>query len=72
MAVSAGRLQWRCRFTVLEVALLTIQTHSLIRGGSDEFGGGTGAALVNDELWVGSFHGDRVARYPLPSVRQRK
>jgi hypothetical protein len=51
------------RFTVAEINPSTLQVHVLLRGGDDAFGGATGAALMNSELWVGSFHGDRVARY---------
>ena len=33
--------------------------------GSPVFGGASGAIVVGDEIWVGTFRGDRVARYRL-------
>lgn len=33
--------------------------------GSPVFGGASGAILVGDEIWVGTFRGDRVARYQM-------
>jgi hypothetical protein len=30
------------------------------------FGSGTGAIQVGEALWIGTFFGDRVARFPMP------
>jgi hypothetical protein len=35
-----------------------------------EFGAGTVALPVEGDVWVGTYRGDRIARFPLPSVRE--
>lgn len=35
----------------------------------ESFGAGTVAVEVGKELWVGSFRGDRIARFPLPQAK---
>lgn len=45
------------------VALLTGTDETYAASG---FGSGTGAIQVGDALWIGTFFGDRVARFPMP------
>ena len=53
------------KFTLAEINPATLQVHILLLGGDESFGGATGAAIVNGQLWVGSFHGTQVARFHL-------
>lgn len=50
-------------FAVVEVDPETLRTRTLIRGGNEQFGGATGAATIGNEIWVGSFRSNKVARY---------
>lgn len=51
------------KFTVAEIDPVTLNTSILVRGGGCGFGGATGAAMVDGQLWVGSFRGNRIAKY---------
>jgi hypothetical protein len=43
----------------------TLKVQEILRQpNSDAFGAGTVAVEVGKELWVGSFRGDRIARFP--------
>jgi sugar lactone lactonase YvrE len=51
---------------VVKVNPNTLKVQELIRQPyNDAFGAGTVAVQVGKELWVGSFRGDRIARFPL-------
>lgn len=50
-------------FTVAEVDPGNLAIDIVLRGGDACFGGATGALGVGGEIWVGSFTGDRIARY---------
>jgi hypothetical protein len=58
-------------YVVAEVDPASLSLDALLTG-TDEtsaasgFGSGTGAIQVGDALWVGTFFGDRVARFPMP------
>jgi sugar lactone lactonase YvrE len=53
---------------VVKVNPNTLKVQEIIRHpNSDAFGAGTVAIEVGKELWVGSFRGDRIARFPVPS-----
>jgi len=53
---------------VVKIDLKTMKVQELIREpNSPAFGSGTVAVEVGKELWVGSFRGDRIARFPAPS-----
>ncbi len=58
-------------FTVIEVDPTTMEHRVLLRAGDDRFNGGTGAIRVGQEIWVGSFHGDQVARFPWKEAKTR-
>ncbi len=52
---------------IVRVDPKTLKVQELIRKpNNDAFGSGTVAVEVGKELWVGSFRGDRLARYPAP------
>jgi hypothetical protein len=57
-------------YTVAEVDPATMRQRILIRGGDDRFGGGTVATRVGREIWVGTFRGDRIARFPAEGSKQ--
>jgi DNA-binding beta-propeller fold protein YncE len=40
-------------------------TEVLRHPNTDEFGAGTVAVQIGSELWVGSFRGERIARFPV-------
>jgi len=45
----------------------TLKVQEIIRQpNTPEFGSGTVAVEVGKEIWVGSFRGDRIARFPIP------
>lgn len=48
-------------FTVLRVHPDTLETQEIIRYGSDQFGTGTVAVEIKDEIWVGSSRGNKIA-----------
>jgi len=50
-------------FTVLEMDPASMETHVLVRGGGGDFGGATGAAIVDRFLWISSYYAGQVARY---------
>jgi hypothetical protein len=50
-------------FTVLEMNPDTMATKVLARGGDDDFGGATGAAMVGHGLWISSYYSEKVAQY---------
>jgi hypothetical protein len=55
-------------FEVIQVDPRTRQvTEVLSDAGSPLFGGASVAIPVGREIWIGSFRGDRIARYPAPS-----
>jgi hypothetical protein len=56
-------------FEVIVVDPETLISHSIIAADERQtkewgFGGATGALQVDDELWIGSFTGKRIARFP--------
>ena len=52
---------------VVKINPNTLKVQELIRQpNTDAFGAGTVAVQVGKELWVGSFRGDRIARFPAP------
>ena len=59
-------------FTVAEIDPMTLRIRVLVRGGDNGFGGGTGALEVGRDLWVGSFRGDRIARYLVPGQGEKR
>jgi len=50
-------------FTVLEMDPVTMTTKVLARGGDENFGGATGAAMVGDALWISSYYSEKVVQY---------
>ncbi|MET0535068.1 MAG: hypothetical protein ABW171_12655 [Steroidobacter sp.] len=53
-------------FKVVRVDLATAAAETLLDEPSNPvFGGASGAIIVGDEIWVGTFRGNRVARYKL-------
>jgi sugar lactone lactonase YvrE len=53
---------------IVKINPATLQVQEIIRHpNSDVFGAGTVAVEVGRELWVGSFRGDRIARFPAPA-----
>jgi hypothetical protein len=50
-------------FTVLEMNPATMDTKVLARGGDDDFGGATGAAMIGRELWISSYYSQKVVQY---------
>src|SRR5438552_1284713 len=51
---------------VVKINPNTLKIQELIRqANTDAFGSGTVAVQVGKELWVGSFRGDRIARFPV-------
>jgi len=50
-------------FTVLEMDPATMTTKVLARGGDQDFGGATGAAMVGDALWISSYYSEKVVQY---------
>lgn len=53
-------------FKVLRFDPATATLETLLdEPGSPVFGGASSAIIVGEEIWVGTFHGDRVARYKL-------
>ena len=53
---------------VVKINPTTLKVQEIIRQpNTAEFGSGTVAVEVGKELWVGSFRGDRIARFPAPS-----
>jgi sugar lactone lactonase YvrE len=52
---------------VVKIDPNTLKVTEVIRQpNSPEFGAGTVALQVGKEIWVGSFRGDRIARFPVP------
>jgi sugar lactone lactonase YvrE len=52
---------------VVKIDPNTLQVREIVRHpNSAEFGAGTVALQVGNEIWVGSFRGDRIARFPVP------
>jgi hypothetical protein len=52
---------------VVKIDPNTLRVTQVIRhANSPEFGAGTVAVQVGNEIWVGSFRGDRIARFPVP------
>ncbi|HVH27347.1 MAG TPA: hypothetical protein VM818_11320 [Vicinamibacterales bacterium] len=50
---------------VVKIDPITLRVTEVIRHpNSPEFGAGTVAVQVGNEIWVGSFRGDRIARFP--------
>ncbi len=61
-------------FVVARVDPVTLAITPLVNGDEQSFaatgfGGATGAIQLGDEIWVGSFTGERIARFALPSSR---
>ncbi len=56
-------------FTVAEIDPATMETTTLFVGGDSDFGGATVALRVGTEIWVGSFRGNRIARFADPPRR---
>ena len=55
---------------VVKINPNTLKVQELIRQpNSEAFGAGTVAVEVGKELWVGSFRGDRIARFPVPQPK---
>jgi hypothetical protein len=55
---------------VVKINPNTLKVQELIRQpNSDTFGAGTVAVEVGKELWVGSFRGDRIARFPATQTK---
>ena len=53
---------------VVKINPNTLQVQEIIRHpNGDTFGSGTVAVEVGKEIWVGSFRGDRIARFPVPA-----
>jgi hypothetical protein len=58
-------------YVVAEVDPVSLSLDTLLTG-TDEtyaasgFGSGTGAIQVGDVLWIGTYFGDRIARFPMP------
>jgi sugar lactone lactonase YvrE len=51
---------------VVKIDPNTLRVTEIVRHpNSQEFGAGTVALQVGKELWVGSFRGDRIARFPV-------
>jgi len=50
-------------FTVLEMDPATMTTKVLARGGDDNFGGATGAAMIGTSLWISSYYSEKVVQY---------
>jgi hypothetical protein len=63
MTCRTKHLPCQALFTVLEMDPATMETHVLVRGGGAEFGGATGAAIVDGYLWISSYYAGQVARY---------
>jgi hypothetical protein len=56
---------------VVKINPSTLKFEEIIRQpNSDVFGSGTVAIEVGKELWVGSFRGDRIARFAAPKARK--
>ena len=52
---------------IVKINPTTLKVQEIIKQpNTPEFGSGTVAVEVGKELWVGSFRGDRIARFPLP------
>ncbi len=49
-------------FTVLEMDPATMTTQVLARGGDEDFGGATGAAMVGSSLWISSYFSEKIAQ----------
>jgi sugar lactone lactonase YvrE len=53
---------------VVKINPNTLQVQEIIRHpNGDTFGSGTVAVEIGKEIWVGSFRGDRIARFPVPA-----
>jgi sugar lactone lactonase YvrE len=55
----------RSGFVVLEVDPETLESREVIRSSGDaKFGAGTTALKIGDEIWVGTYRGERIAIFP--------
>jgi SMP-30/Gluconolactonase/LRE-like region len=61
-----------CQFTVVKVHPETLETREIIRFGNSEFGAGTVALDVGNEIWVGSSRADRIACFPKDTEDSRE
>jgi hypothetical protein len=50
-------------FTVLEMDPDTMATKVLVRGGDNDFGGATGAAMAGHGLWISSYYSQKIVQY---------
>lgn len=55
---------------VVKIDPATLKVQEIIRQpNAPEFGNGTVALQVGNEIWVGSFRGDRIARFPIAAAK---
>jgi hypothetical protein len=63
MTCRGRHVSCQASFTVLEMNPATMDTKVLARGGDDDFGGATGAAMVGRELWISSYYSQKIVQY---------